>query len=123
MLKEYTHRHHGTWLKYVLCTLMAVMTHTQIHAGSRVQTETFTRPNFLWITIEDTSPNEFSCYGNTDIQTPEVDELARRGVLFTRATATAPHCSPARSTLITGCYATTYGMDVHREKKGENFYR
>ena len=81
-----------------------------------IRAEAGARPNFLWITIEDTSPNEFSCYGNTDIQTPEVDKLARRGVLFTRASATAPHCSPARSTLITGCYATTYGMDVHREQ-------
>ena len=87
-----------------------------IVAAAGFLAEAASRPNILWITIEDTSPNEFSCYGNTDIETPELDALAKRGVLFTRATATAPHCSPARSTLITGCYATTYGMDVHREQ-------
>ena len=42
------------------------------------------RPNILWIVIDDMSPN-FSCYGETTIETPEVDQLAAEGVLFTRA--------------------------------------
>lgn len=73
------------------------------------------KPNILWLTIEDTSADEFGCYGNTVIKTPVIDSLARVGVKFTNAISTAPHCSPARSTLITGSYATTYGMDIHRE--------
>lgn len=74
-----------------------------------------TKPNILWITLEDTSEYEFGCYGNTDIETPIIDEMAKKGIRYTNASSTAPHCSPARSTLITGCYATTFGMDVHRE--------
>ncbi|MDO5980026.1 sulfatase [Flavivirga spongiicola] len=73
------------------------------------------RPNFLCITFEDASPYGLSCYGNPDFKTHTIDSLAKRGILYTNAFSTAPHCSPARSTLITGSFATTYGMDVHRE--------
>lgn len=73
------------------------------------------KPNILWLTLEDTSPHQFSCYGSKDVETPEVDRLARKGIRYVNASSNAPHCSAARSTLITGCYATTYGMDIHRE--------
>jgi arylsulfatase A-like enzyme len=85
------------------------------HAPSENTGEIQSRPNILWLTLEDTSEYQFGCYGNTDINTPTIDILAEKGIRFTHASSTAPHCSPARSTLITGCYATTYGMDVHRE--------
>jgi N-sulfoglucosamine sulfohydrolase len=71
------------------------------------------RPNILWLTLEDFSPYQFSCYGNRDIRTPAVDALAAEGIRFTRVCSTAPHCSAARSTLICGAWATTYGMDYH----------
>ncbi len=73
------------------------------------------RPNFLWLTIEDTSASAFSCYGNPDTRTPNVDALAARGIRFTQARATAPHCSPARSTIVSGTRATTWGTDWHRQ--------
>lgn len=71
------------------------------------------KPNILWLTFEDTSSYEFGCYGNPDVHTPNADSLAARGVQFMNAWSVAPQSSPARSSLITGCYATTYGMDVH----------
>lgn len=71
------------------------------------------RPNILWLTFEDTSAAEFGCYGNPDVHTPHADSLAAQGIQFTNAWSVAPQSSPARSSLITGCYATTWGMDVH----------
>lgn len=71
------------------------------------------RPNILWLTFEDTSAREFGCYGNKDVHTPNIDSLALRGIQFMNAWSVAPQSSAARSSLITGCYATTYGMDVH----------
>ena len=71
------------------------------------------RPNILWLTFEDTSASNFGCYGNTHVNTPTVDSLASVGIQYMNAWASAPQSSPARSSLITGCYATTYGMDVH----------
>ncbi len=76
------------------------------------------RPNILWLTFEDTSTYAFGCYGNEFVTTPNADALAARGVKFTNAYSIGPQSSPARSTLITGSYATTYGMDLHRSRVG-----
>ena len=75
-----------------------------------------TRPNILWLTTEDSCDYEFGPYGNRDAKMPNIDSLARRGVTFTHACSTGTQCSPARSSIITGAYATTYGMDYHRGK-------
>ncbi|MCD8079028.1 MAG: sulfatase [Bacteroides sp.] len=71
------------------------------------------RPNILWLTFEDTSWYELGCYGNDQVHTPRIDSLAMHGVQFMNAWSVAPQSSAARSSLITGCYATTYGMDIH----------
>lgn len=75
------------------------------------------RPNVLWFVVDDMSAN-FSCYGETLIQTPNVDRLAREGTRFSNAFVTAPVCSPCRSALITGMYQTTIGAHHHRSGRG-----
>ena len=76
------------------------------------------RPNILWIIIDDMSAN-FSCYGETLIETPNVDQLASHGVMFTNAFVTAPVCSANRSAFITGMYQTSIGAHHHRSGRGE----
>ncbi|MBM4019110.1 MAG: sulfatase [Planctomycetes bacterium] len=73
------------------------------------------RPNILWITCEDMSPF-LGCYGDAYAVTPNIDRLAREGVRYTAAFATAPVCSPARSCLITGMYATSLGTQHLRSQ-------
>lgn len=75
------------------------------------------RPNILWFVVDDMSAN-FSCYGETSIETPNVDRLAKEGVRFTNAYVTAPVCSPCRSALITGMYQTSIGVHHHRSGRG-----
>lgn len=77
------------------------------------------RPNILWVVVDDMSAN-FSCYGDSTIQTPNVDSLARTGLQFDRAYATSPVCSTFRSALITGMYQTTIGAHHHRSGRGEH---
>ena len=83
------------------------------------QADAAERPNVVWIVVDDMSPN-FSCYGETAIQTPHVDRLAAEGVRFTRAYATSPVCSTFRSALITGMYQTTTGTHHHRSGRGKH---
>ncbi len=73
------------------------------------------RPNILWITCEDISP-DLGCYGDTYARTPNLDELARQGVRFTRAFSVSGVCAPSRSALITGMYPTTIGTHHMRCK-------
>jgi arylsulfatase A-like enzyme len=74
-----------------------------------------TRPNILWIIVEDASPH-IGCYGETAIQTPHLDALAAEGVRFENAMVTCPVCSPVRSALVTGMYQTTIGSHNHRSQ-------
>jgi arylsulfatase A-like enzyme len=80
--------------------------------------ESATRPNIVWIVVDDMSAN-FSCYGETTIRTPHVDRLAAEGTRFASAFVTAPVCSACRSAVITGCYQTTIGAHHHRSGRGE----
>ncbi len=66
------------------------------------------RPNILWITCEDLTPY-IGCYGDPLARTPNLDQFARQGILYSNAYAPAPVCAPARSCLITGMYATSLG--------------
>jgi arylsulfatase A-like enzyme len=75
------------------------------------------RPNIVWIVVDDMSAN-FSCYGETLIQTPHVDRLAKEGTLFRNAFVTAPVCSPSRSAMITGMYQTSIHAHHHRSGRG-----
>ena len=75
------------------------------------------RPNIVWIIPDDMSAH-FSCYGETAIETPNVDRLAGKGVKFTNAYVTAPVCSTCRSAFITGMYQTSIGAHHHRSGRG-----
>jgi N-sulfoglucosamine sulfohydrolase len=72
-------------------------------------------PNILWITHEDLSPI-YGCYGDDYARTPNIDLLAESGYRFTNAFSNAPICAPARSTLITGMYATSLGTQHLRSE-------
>lgn len=93
----------------LLSFLLPLAPGSQLHAA---------RPNILWFVVDDMSAN-FSCYGETTIQTPAVDKLAAEGIKFSRAHITAPVCSACRSALITGMYQTTIGAHHHRSGRGE----
>jgi len=71
------------------------------------------RPNFLWISCEDTGPH-LGCYGDPHARTPTLDRLAAEGVRFTRAFTVAGVCAPSRSGIITGLYPTTLGSQHMR---------
>jgi len=66
------------------------------------------RPNFLWISAEDISP-DLHCYGDEASISPNIDRLAAQGVRFTRAFSTAPVCAPSRSSIISGMYSSSVG--------------
>ncbi|MFH4966788.1 sulfatase [Gaetbulibacter sp. M240] len=72
------------------------------------------KPNILWITFEDTSPQFIGCYGDENAKTPNLDQLAASGMKFTNAFSTGTVCSPSRSTLITGVRTYALGTGNHR---------
>ena len=71
------------------------------------------RPNILWVSCEDTSP-QIGCYGDRHSITPNIDRLASKGVRYTRAHAVAGVCAPSRSGIITAMYPSTLGSQYMR---------
>ncbi len=67
--------------------------------------ETPLQPNVILIMVDDLGSADLGSYGNIDIATPHLDQLAREGVRFTQAYSGNPVCAPARSTLLTGLHS------------------
>jgi arylsulfatase A-like enzyme len=75
------------------------------------------RPNILWLVSEDNGPF-LGCYGDPQARTPNLDALARKGVVFESCHA-MPVCAPSRFTLITGMYPTTCGPAHNMRASGK----
>ncbi len=61
-------------------------------------------PNIVWIMLDDLGYGDPGCYGQKQIQTPNIDRLAAQGVRFTDCYAGGAVCAPSRSVLMTGLH-------------------
>ena len=73
-------------------------------------------PNFLWLVCEDQSLF-FSMYGDSSTNTPNINQLAKDGIVYQNCYTPSPVCAPSRSSLITGMYPTTLGTQHMRAYK------
>ncbi len=71
-----------------------------------------TQPNVVLIMADNLGYSDVGSYGATDVQTPNIDSLAREGVRLTDFYSNGPTCSPTRAALISGRYQQRYGLDV-----------
>lgn len=62
------------------------------------------KPNIVIIYLDDLGYGDLSCYGATEIKTPNIDALASGGVKFTNGYASSATCTPSRYALLTGMY-------------------
>lgn len=69
-----------------------------------------TPPNILLILADDHGQWSLGCYGNREVQTPNLDYLAASGVRFANAFTPCPVCSPARASLFTGRVPSQHGV-------------
>ena len=69
------------------------------------------QPNVLLILADDMGYGDLSCYGSRQIQTPNIDAIAQRGVRFTQAYVSMMVCAPSRAGLMTGRYQNRFGFE------------
>lgn len=93
---------------FPLVTLLAAFSPlTAVRAAASEQ-----RPNIIIVFTDDQGYTDLGIHGiDPDVRTPNLDQLARDGVLFTNGYATAPQCIPSRAGLITARHQNAFGLD------------
>ncbi len=100
---------------YTFCLLGAPIVSLNTFAQKSIQ-----KPNFVLIIADDVSWDDFGCYGNFKVKTPNIDRIAASGIRFTNFFLTASSSSPSRNSIITGRYPhNTGGAELHTETPDE----
>jgi arylsulfatase A-like enzyme len=68
------------------------------------------KPNIIFILADDLGWKDTSLYGSKFCETPNIEKLAQRGMMFTQAYAANPLCSPTRASIMTGLYPARVGI-------------
>jgi N-acetylgalactosamine-6-sulfatase len=71
------------------------------------------KPNFVFIFADDLGWGDLGCYGNRQIKTPNLDELAKKGTLFTQFYVSGSVCSPSRTSIMTSHFPARHGVHGH----------
>ena len=78
------------------------------------------RPNFVMVFIDDMGWGDFSCFGNQDARTPNIDRLAAEGIRFSQFYVNSPICSPSRCALTTGQYPQRWRITSFLNNRADN---
>jgi arylsulfatase A-like enzyme/Flp pilus assembly protein TadD len=97
----------GRWFSGTLvCALLATSCMGQPGAHSRASR----KPDVFLITVDTLRPDHIGCYGDKQIRTPSLDQLARDGILFTNAFSAAPITNSSHASILTGVYPSFHGV-------------
>lgn len=113
-------RQNPRWL-ISLCLIAAtfagitVVTAQQRASSDRVNngTQAVRKPNVILIMGDDLGYCDTDLYGSKDIPTPNINSIAKNGVLFTNGYVSAPVCSPSRAGILTGRYQQRFGFEFN----------
>jgi arylsulfatase A-like enzyme len=78
------------------------------------------RPNIILVFIDDMGWADFSCFGNEDAKTPNIDRLAKEGIRFEQFYVNSPICSPSRVAISTGQYPQRWKISSYLGHRAQN---
>ena len=78
------------------------------------------KPNIIMVFIDDMGWGDFSCFGNKDAQTPNIDRIAAEGIRFEQFHVNSPICSPSRCALTTGQYPQRWRIHSFLNNRADN---
>lgn len=80
-------------------------------------------PNFVVVLIDDLGWGDFSCFGNTEARTPNIDSIAAEGIRFSQFYVNSPICSPSRCAISTGQYPARCRITSYLNNRQDNARR
>ena len=102
--------------RYVISLLLLGLAGPGWGQGPGASAASGRRPNIIFILSDDHAYQAISAYGSQLAETPNIDRIAREGVLFTRAMVTNSICGPSRATLLTGKYSHKNGYPLNEKR-------
>ena len=94
----------------LLTCLSSILNITHLQADT---TPASTRPNIVFILSDDQAWSDYGFMGNKDIETPNLDKLAKQGLTFKRGYVAAPICRPSLASIVTGVSPTIHGITAN----------
>ncbi len=106
-------------LKFIFIWLSLLQT-SQIFAANKKPSE---QPNIVMVFIDDMGWGDLGCYGNPDIKTPNIDNLAAGGIRFEQFYVASPICSPSRVAVTTGQFPARHKINSYLNSRARNAAR
>ena len=94
-----------SFVSLLLLSLVSAGLGQEVANAKNPQATAKSTPNIVVIMADDLGYGDLSCYGATNIETPNIDRLAANGIRFTDGYCSASTCTPTRYSLLTGNYA------------------
>jgi arylsulfatase A-like enzyme len=87
---------------------MIIFAFSEFRQPEPPEKNTSKRPNIIFILTDDQRWDMLGCAGNPIISTPNIDQIAKKGCMFTNAFVTTPICAASRASILTGLYERTH---------------
>jgi len=100
-------------IRTVFCLVACLLGQSHALEAAEVPAQA-AKPNVLFL-ISDDLNNYLGCYGDPRARTPNIDQLAARGVRFERAYCSFPLCGPSRNSMLTGLYPNSTGIQANAQ--------
>ncbi|MEY4940421.1 MAG: Arylsulfatase, partial [Verrucomicrobiota bacterium] len=81
---------------------------------------TASKPNLLLLYVDNVGYGDLGCFGNREVKTPRIDQLAREGARCTDFYVVTTSCTPSRGALLTGRHPMRNGL-THQLASTENW--
>ncbi len=100
-------------IDYLSCLMRFLVLGCSVFVGGVSLAET--QPNIVFLFVDDQTTSTLGCYGNSIVQTPNIDDLARRGVRFENAFVSHSICWISRTTVLTGLTGRSFGTHGNQD--------
>ena len=106
---------------FSLATSFALGPSPLVRANEKI--DSATQPNMILVFIDDMGWGDFSCFGNSAVETQNIDRLAREGIRFEQFYVNSPICSPSRVAISTGQYPARWKITSYLSNRKSNIDR